>query len=175
MNQETFYQALCRLSDRDISPELFKELEEHLLASKDARNDYREFIHLQSVIGLEVGIQQRRGHVVPIERIISRQKRRTLKIVALSTAAIFLVGLVAMSLLSLSNDEPPLVFKVSPDTQFELIHGDTSDALEGKVLDDGSRLILKQGIVELSFASGVKSVIIAPAELTLHNESELFL
>jgi ferric-dicitrate binding protein FerR (iron transport regulator) len=98
MNQEEFHQALSRLADRDISPELFQKLEEYLLESEEARNDYREFMHLQSLIGLEINVHHGQQKVVPIERIISRQKRRALKVALLSAAAVFLIGMVTMRL-----------------------------------------------------------------------------
>ena len=175
MNQEEFHQALSRLADRDISPELFQKLEEYLLESEEARNDYREFMHLQSLIGLEINVHHGQQKVVPIERIISRQKRRALKVALLSAAAVFLIGMVTMRLFFVAEKVPTLVFETSPGTQFELTHSGASDDLEGAVLENGSRLTLRQGTVELNFASGVKSIVMAPADLTLHDDDTLFL
>ena len=175
MNQEEFHQALSRLADRDISPELFQKLEEYLLESEEARNDYREFMHLQSLIGLEINVHHGQQKVVPIERIISRQKRRALKVALLSAAAVFLIGMVTMRLFFVAEKVPTLVFETSPGTQFELTHSGVSDDLEGAVLENGSRLTLRQGTVELNFASGVKSIVIAPADMTLHDDNKLYL
>ena len=176
MNQEEFHQALSRLADRDISPELFQKLEEYLLESEEARNDYREFMHLQSLIGLEINVHHGQQKVVPIERIISRQKRRALKVAVLSAAAIFLIGLVTMRLFFVSEKEPTLVFKISPETQFAITHsGLNDDDPTGQIMENGSRIQISHGVVELNFSSGVKSIITAPADLTLHDDDVLFL
>lgn len=176
MNQEEFHQALSRLADRDISPELFQKLEEHLLESEEARNDYREFMHLQSLIGLEINVHHGQQKVVPIERIISRQKRRTLKIAVFSAAAILILGLVTMQLFMVKERPPTLAFETAPGTQFNITHSMTGDdAPIGMTMEKGSRLMLTSGTVELSFGTGVKAIVIAPADMTLHDDNKLYL
>jgi len=60
-----------------------------------------------------------------------------------------------------------LVFTTAPGTQFTLVHGGSDNAPEGMALVKGSQLQLTQGTVELTFGSGVKSIVTAPALLGL--------
>ena len=75
-----------------------------------------------------------------------------------------------------AEDSSPLVsFDPSPGTQFTLTHASEADLPKETCLQAGSQLQLSQGTVELSFQSGVRSIITAPADLTLHNGNTLIL
>ena len=174
MNQETFYRALSQLTDGDISPALFQELEQHLLESEEARHKYREFIHIQSLIACEINVQQPKN-VVPVDRIIRRQKHRSFRIAVMAAAALLLLGLITMRLFLVAEREPTLAFETSPGTQFSITHRSNGDAPVGQTMEIGSRLQLSQGIVELTFGSGVKSIVVAPADITLHEDDTLFM
>ena len=179
MTPDVFEFYLSRVLDWDLSPEEFAELEQHLTDSPEARARYMEYADLHTVLDLELQkISPQalgKSNVLDMDRIIRRQNRRTLKIAAFSAAAILLLGLVTMRLFFVSEKEPTLVFETSPGTQFALTHSGTAEAPEGFVLEKGSRLQLSQGTVELTFASGVKSIVMAPADLTLHDDDTLFL
>ena len=179
MNQETFETYLSRLFDQDLSEQEFRELEEHLSHSPEARAYYRDYASFHNILDLELEEHQATpvgsSNVVPIERIIRRQKRRTLRIAALSAAAIVLLAIVTMRLFFIEEKPPTLVFKTSPGTQFNISHSKAGDTPEGLIMQHGSRLQLSQGSVELSFASGVKSIVMAPADLTLHKDDTLFM
>lgn len=177
MNQDKFYRALSQLTDQDISPELFQELEQHLLSSDEARQQYREYMQLQSLVGLEIDVHHRDQKLLPVEKILSRQKRRAVQVAMLSAAAILVLGLLAMRFYLMPEPSSmDLVFQASPGTQFELSHGESQgEKPVGNLMQPGSSLKISQGAVELQFASGVKSVVMAPADLTLRSESELYL
>lgn len=177
MKQRKFYQAMSRLADRDINVSQFQELENHLLTSEEARRQYREFFHLQSMTALEIDFNQGASKVVPINRIINRQKRRAIRLALISAVAVIVLTLAIMRIfLTPEVEHRQLAFDTSPGTQFSLTH-DSDDDLppaEEKSLRPGSRLKLSQGVVKLEFPSGIRSVIMAPADITLHSEEQLF-
>lgn len=177
MNQEKFYRSLSQLTDRDISPELFHELEQYLLSSEQARQQYHEYMQLQSLVGLEIDVHHRNEKLLPIERILFRQKRRAVYVALVSAAAVILLSLVAMRFYLMPEPESrDLAFEVSPGTQFVLSHdSDQGEVPSGNLMQPGSRLQISQGTVELQFASGVKSVVMAPADLTMRSENKLYL
>jgi len=179
MNNEVFESYLSLALDRDLSPAEFHEFEQYLISSPEARARYMEYVDLHTVLDLELAKSAPElpgtSKIVDIKRIVRRQNRRTLKTVALSTAAILLVGLISMQLFFISSPEPTIVFETSHGTQYSLSHNSTKEAPEGLVLEKGSRLQLSQGSVELTFASGVSSIIMAPADLTLRDEDVVFL
>ena len=172
MKKQRFYEALSLLIDGQIEPELFRELEDHLLESEEARRAYREFIHLQSLTQLELNLPQS-ANVVPMDRVIARQRHRAIKIAAFSAAAIFIIGLVLLQLISISNSQSSVTFKTSPQTEFRLVHEPSEEFNDQSALTVGSRLIVEQGVVELEFGSGVRSIVMAPADLTLHDDDTL--
>ena len=103
------------------------------------------------------------------------QKRKSFKIAILAAAAVVVIGLITMQLFMVKEQPPTITFATSPGTQFELSHSTTKDVPEGMTLEKGSRLQLSQGTVELTFASGVRSIIMAPADITLHKDDTLFM
>ncbi len=179
MNPDLFASYMSRLMDRDLSPDEFSQLEQYLESSPEARAEYLDYVDLHNVINLKLnndGLPQlNTSNIIPIDKIIRRQKRRTLRVVALSTAAILMIGLLVMNLFSFDSD-PPLTFKSAPGTQFTVTH---SAALKEKpkelVLLKGSSLELTQGTIELTFESGVKSIIQAPAKITLKADDILYM
>lgn len=104
------------------------------------------------------------------------QKRKMVRISLLTAAAVLAISLVAMRLFFIDHSAPPsLTFKTSTGTQFTITHDGSSDPPPGRIMEKGSRLQLSQGTVELTFASGVKSIIMAPADMTLHDDDQLYL
>ena len=110
-----------------------------------------------------------------MERIIRRQKRRTLRVSLIAAAALLIISLITMRLFFVAEKEPTLAFVTSPGTQFAITHSKSHDTLEGMVMEKGSRLQVSHGVVELNFSAGVKAIVSAPADLTLHNDNALFL
>ncbi len=174
MSPDEFDSALSLLMDNEISPEAFAELEGHLSGSEEARRRYMDVVDLHQLLRLEQGARQRtaaQGSVIPMDRVVARQKRRTLKFALLSSAAAILVA-VLVSTYILLPDPPPARFKTSSFAQFSLTHStpENVEAPEGKQLAVGSRLRLTRGTIELQFRSGTRGVVSAPADLTLRKE-----
>ncbi len=113
-------------------------------------------------------VQKSFDNVVPMDRILARQKRRAFRLAGIAAAAAVAAAVVA-SVLVVLPDAPVARFKVSPKTEFTLTHAvrDGERAPEGLVVEVGSRLRVERGTVELAFASGVKGVVRGPADFTL--------
>ena len=104
-----------------------------------------------------------------VELARNYQKQRVSKISMMAAAAAFILMLVTLSLLFVdTTHKSTLAFVASPGTQFIITHASLDERLpEQMVMENGSRLQLSLGSVELTFDSGVKSIITAPADLTL--------
>lgn len=173
MKQEDLYQALSRLVDRDISPELFAELEAYLLSSEQAKRQYQEYMHLYSLTNLEIDLQGRGDIVVPVDRILRKQKRRSVTIALSAAAAVIVMGIAMMQFFLVDHGDT-LAFDTSPGSRFSLTYGQDGEELHtGDVMRVGANLRLTQGCVELQFASGVSAFVLAPANLTLVAEDQL--
>lgn len=176
MKQEKLERLIQELIDSRISTEDLEALEKELTTNSKAMAYYIAYTDLDNLMHVQTDIlHHKSSKVVPVERIIRRQKRRALKVATLSAAAILLLCMVAMRLFFVSEKQPTLVFKTSPGTLFSIAHSNTHKPPEGLVLEKGTRLQITHGFVELSFRSGVKSIITAPADLTLHHEDLLYL
>ena len=163
------------LVDGTISQEDYEILSAELKSNPEAMQLYLDYVDLANMVALDAEEKAEFTSVISIDQVINRQKRRSMKVAVLSAAAILMIGLVTMRLFFVAEKAPLLVFETSPGTQFELTHSGGNDDLEGAVLEEGSRLTLSQGTVELTFESGVKSIVMAPADFTLHDDDTLFL
>ncbi len=163
------------LLDGTLPKEARAELFEALDQSTEARALYLDFVHLQLVLDASVQAPPSISeNVIPMDRILARQKRKALRIAAFSAAAaIVLAGLI--SLFVQLPDAPVARFKVSPQTQFMLTHRavEGEGPPQGKVLEVGSRLELLEGTLELTFASGVRGIVQAPAEISMAHDDRL--
>ncbi len=180
MTPEDFENALSGLLDNDLTPEQFDELQKYLQNSQQARAQYLDYVDLHNVLDLELApkavTQPGTSKVIPIDRIIRRQNRRSRRIALAAAAAILIIALVTMKLFFIDTTRPPtLAFETSPGTQFTITHDGSEEAPVGQIMEKGSRLQLSQGTVELTFGSGVKSIVMAPADLTLRDDNQLYL
>jgi ferric-dicitrate binding protein FerR (iron transport regulator) len=179
VNNEVFESLLSRVLDRDLSLREFAELEQHLTESPESRARYIEYVDLHAVLDLELQKappeQLVTSTVIDAKHSIRRQKIRSRRIALLPVAAILIIGLIAMQLLRVDHREPTLIFEASPGTQFTLTHSGLNEVHPGQTLEKGSRLQLSQGTVELTFKSGVTSIAMAPADMTLYGDDTLFL
>jgi len=165
--------------DQTISEQDLTLLKAELLSNRSALECYVNMAEMHSMLEQSQASAQplQPSNVVPMERILRRQKRRISRVALAAAAAVLVLGLITMRLFFIDPTEhsPTLVFETAPGTQFTLTHNGDDDAPKGRVLANGSRLQLSQGTVELTFSSGVKSIIIAPADLTLHDDDKLYL
>ena len=111
---------------------------------------------------------------VPVDFIIQSQRRQQLRWAAIAAAALVLVSALVMRLLQVREPESTATLQASADSRFSVTHRTKpSNPPEANILHDGSRLHLDQGVVELEFASGVRSVVRGPAEFSVVHPGEL--
>ncbi len=159
------------LDGEPIGEEL-EALQHELRANPEARAIYRDHIRINAALTpSSESVQQPVAEIIPMDRLIERQRRKALKITAIGTAAAIVALAFVLKLVVLPN-APVARFKISPKTDFTLTHAvpDGEAAPEGRVVEVGSRLTVERGAVELSFASGVKGIIRGPADFTLREE-----
>ena len=173
MNRRELEMAIQDLFEGRLEGEAFVGLQGELRRNPEAREAYREYLLLEHNLRFRSkGVDLLR--VLPMDRIVARRNLRALRIAGLSAAALLAVTAIVMALVLASNAKPMLAFEISPGTELVVSHriaGEDSPA--GQTLEPGSRLLLEKGTVELRFASGIRSVIRGPADLTLRRDDLL--
>lgn len=157
------------LLDGAITEDEHRELERDLLARGEARDRYVELAALHSLLEIEAeqgGHAVRRGPV-PVDLVVSRQRRRLVRFAAMAAAAVLLAtGLV----LRLVFMPPPAMARMvkAEGTVVSITHASSlAKPPPEDSLAPGSTLNLIQGTVELAFESGVRAIVQAPQTLTV--------
>ena len=173
MNHRELEHHLQELFDGRLQGQAFEDLQQELRDNPEARQTYREYLHLHQALEFRAkGVDLL--NVVPMDRIVERRQRRSMRTAGLAAAAVVAIGLLTMALISTHPPQPTLTFNIAPGTDISISHALTAeDAPDGLVLEPGSRLKVGQGTVELEFASGVRGIIRGPADLTLQREDLL--
>ena len=173
MNRRDLEMLLQDLFDGRLEREAFELLQEELRSDPAAREAYRDYLHLHHALRFRnKGVDLL--NVVPMDRVIERRQRRYLRTAGLAAAAALALAAVVMSLILTSTPSPILRFVTSPGTDLTMSHQLTrEEAPEGQVMERGSQLTLRRGTVELDFASGIRGIVRAPAELILRDEDLL--
>lgn len=178
MSRDEFERLLSGVLDNDLSADEFAEFEQYLVSSPEAREIYLDAIDLHNLLDLELQARplatQAFSGVVDVKRIIMNQRRREIRIAAMAAAAVIILSLSSLRLFMVTERDLTLSFDTAPGTEFTLTHGRDRTPDTGKTMKLGSRLRLSNGTVELSFESGVVSIISAPADITLRKNNTLF-
>lgn len=172
------------LLDGTIIESEFKKLEDELASNPEARKLYYSYVALNQ--GLDYRLS-RTSQIAPspnthnIQRLaesrLKRQRTRAHRWSLASAAAIVLITLVTMRFFFIQSDapEPKLEFATSPGTLFTLTHNESENTPEGLILQKESRLQISQGAVELNFTTGVRAIVLGPADITLHDDNQLYM
>jgi len=173
MNRRTLEAHLQSLFEGCLDREGMLALQHELRSSPEARDAYSDYLHLHNALQLRAeGIDML--HVVPMDRIVERRHRRSLRDAGLSAAAVLALAALVMALVIARTPPAALTFASSPGTVLAVSHLPEDGKIpKGQVLQPGSRLQLSRGTVELEFASGVRGIVRAPADLTLQREDLL--
>ncbi len=177
-NRKELDKSLSRLMDRELNHIEFHALEELLVQSPEARAHYFEYMQLHHTLDTRHRrpVQSLPGaSVISMDEVIKRERRRQFKTATGIAAAVVLLLALVLGLRSIQDKPATLAFQSAPGSLFTLTHDGPGNAPVGYVLEKGSRLQISQGTVELRFASGVKSIIEAPADMTLHADDTLFM
>ncbi|MFC4994916.1 LamG-like jellyroll fold domain-containing protein [Rubritalea tangerina] len=169
------------LIDGSISEEEFQHLDDELLANPEARRIYYSYMVMHQ--GLEYRLSRSSSGVSPAAPIqglaesrLKRQRVKALKVAAMSAAAVILCTLIVLKMYAIRWDsEGPTQFAAAPGTLYTLTHEGGEVDTESLELRQFSRLQISQGTIELQFASGVRSILTAPADVTLQDSDRLFM
>lgn len=176
---EAFDQLVLRFFDNELSGSEFSVLQATLAESAESR---RRYLQLAELNGLLAAVAAQ-SMPQPIPRRVEPPLRKTLASrkapvrlapVLAAAAAMAVAALVAHGYWKRS--QPLVTFRTAPGSLWETTHAGVAPAA-GKpganTLGIGSRLMLRQGVVELDFASGVKAYVNGPADLTLDSKDLL--
>ena len=156
-----------RMLDGELSDGELIALEGELLENEKSREVYLQLATLHSDLEvLHLGQSTlTKPKVVPIDLIITRQRKRVLKISMYAAAAIVMISMTLLFLTKMP-ESPIASFRTTPAADFSLTHDPSQDdAPVGQILAPGSTLDLRKGILETTFSSGVRVVIEAPCVL----------
>ena len=176
MTQSALQHHIQLLLDDEISTDEFAVLETELLENPGALETYRAYARLHCGLHRHCDIQQmiKSPQVVPIDRVLSLQRKFVIKASLLGAAATILLSAVIMLFLQTTDHQPSLArFQVAPGSDFTLSHSDESKSPVGDTMAEGSRLVVRHGVVELKFPHDVRAVIEAPAEMILRDDRTL--
>lgn len=157
------------LLDGAVTEDEHRELERDLLARGEARDRYVELVALHSLLEIEAeqgGHAVRRGPV-PVELVVSRQRRRLVRFAAMAAAAVLLATGFVLRLVLMP---PPATARMvkAEGTVVSITHASSlAKPPPADSLAPGSTLNLIQGTVELTFDSGVRAIVQAPQTLTV--------
>lgn len=168
------HQSIQSLIDGTITHVEFEKLQDEMEVSPELRKLYYDYVSMEQ--GLEFSLARnsvKAGVAGLAESRLKRQRTRSFRVAMIAAAAVMMVSLVVLSLWSPKN-QSSLAFASSPGSQITLTH-DSQEPIEGSMMAIGSRLQISQGTVELNFGSGVRGVIEAPADITLHEYGKLFM
>lgn len=155
-----------------------ERLQALLRGSSELRSLYLTLIHTDTLAQQALKSQPIIAEpLIPVETILTEQKRRAVRTSVLAAAAVIAIGVMVMSFFLAPKPEAgELTFQTSQGTHFTLSHDSSHDELPtGQAMVEGSRLQISQGTVELTFPSGVKSLVMAPADITLRKNGHLTL
>lgn len=173
MNRRDLEFQLQCLFEGSLDQQALLELERELNDNPEARDAYIDYAHLHNALELRAeGIDLL--HVVPMDRANSRSQRRFFQIALIAAAAALVM--LASVLWIISAPSPILTFATSPGAEVVVSHDlSEGETPRGASMEPGSRLEIRRGTVEVTFASGIRGIIRGPADLTLHSPGLLHL
>lgn len=167
MNISKLNGLIKKLNEGEILAEDLAVLENELVGNPESMSHYLALVDVENLLEYKSKLEQHiKKPVISMERVLQRQRVKTVKWVALSTAAILMLGIIGLSLFRVATEDT-LAYKLGPDTRFTISHSGGGDSVEKGKMQKGSRLKLAYGSVSLNLESGVKAVIQAPADIEM--------
>ena len=173
MNRRELELHLQDLFEGRLETDALESLQQELRSNPEAQDTYCDYARLHNALQLRAeGVDLL--NVVPMDLVIERRQRRTMRTACLAAAAMLAIGLLLTALVAARKPKPTLTFNTSPGTELSVSHALEGEyAPAGMVLEPGSRLTVINGTVELEFTSGVRGIVRGPADLTLQREDLL--
>lgn len=165
MNHREIEMLLQDLFEGCLEAEDLRRLEAELRANPEARDLYRDYVHLHNGLQLRaIGIDLLQ--VVPMDRVIARQHRRLLKLAGLSAAALLILTGIIGALVTMTQPKPrSATVDASANSQWT-IDGETPDPKTGQPsLTPGSTVRIQSGTLRLHLDNGADIVVQGPASV----------
>lgn len=183
MTDEAFDQLVLRFFDHELSDREFAALQASLAESAEARRRYLQLAELNGLLAAVAAQPMPRRVEPPLRKPLasrktpaSRQRPKRRLVPVLAAAAAIAVAALALHEIWKRAHQPLVTFRAAPGSLWETTDADATSAAgkpSANTLGIGSRLKLRQGVVELDFASGVKAFVSGPADLTLDSNNLL--
>lgn len=170
MNPTDYNHLIQQLLDGEISAGDFAQLDEELKQNPEALMAYRLFagIHCGLERKGEIDAAIRTAPVVPIDRLMTLQRRKIIRTSLLAAAAVIVLsGLVLWQIMAPEKSAVQATLNSTPGSSFTLSHAADGKPSSRSVLSRGSTIHLDHGAVELSLPHQVRAILEAPATLTL--------
>ena len=175
MNKEELEVAIYRVLEGREDRQDLADVAAAMREDRGAMETYLDCVELHLILSTR-GNSASRNDFIPdlVEQTLHARQRRAFRISMLASAAAFLLLGILLHRFLVEDPVPPLTFLTSAGTQFSAQHPSCDgDAPAPGSMAVGSSLIVESGVVELTFASGVRSIVQGPAELTLVEDSLL--
>ena len=164
-----------QLLDGELPEAAWPEVKALLESSEEARRAYCAHARIRSRLA-----HMRRERItlaapaVPVDFMIESQRRRLFRWSGIAAAAVILVSALVMHFVLVQGPTPTATLAAAADSRYSLIHAEGSaDPADSASIHEGSRLRLEQGVIELKFDSGVRSVVRGPADFTVVGTGEI--
>lgn len=171
MTHEILDALILDLLDGRIDPVGLHDLESELARNPEALARYLSFADLDGLLQIQSAVHMHMAAPAAFRRKAVPKTKRTTQIATfLSIAAVLLLVGIVLNLVLVSK-EP--TFRVSNHSIYTLTQSSGKKTTHGETLAMDSRLELQQGSMEINFDSGVRCMIVAPADLTIRNHSRI--
>lgn len=178
MSRKTLEELLQLLIDGQIEESDRIHLLGILKSDPDALELYCQYAELDASLHQQVKTQTALGEEQKQISRIGRQRtrRRNFQFTALAAAAALILLGVILRLTFVPDTPALLTYRTSADTELTLTHDPTAKKAPAPgTLAKGSRAVLTQGTAEFNFHSGIRAIVQAPADLTVHDDDQIFL
>ena len=176
MKPGLFETRIQQLLDGELHPDHWPEVREHLAESEEARRIYCGQVRLHAeLVRMRRERNSLRHPVIPQSEVVDEQRQRTFRLAGAAAAALILLSGLGMYVIHVRDVPSSTRLTTSPNSIFTITPpaaGSASPEEDG-TLATGSTIDLERGVLELEFASGVRSVVRGPASFTIESETSL--
>jgi hypothetical protein len=166
MNRRELEMHLQDLLEGRLEASVLQELQHELRSNPEARDTYRDYVHLQNALQLRAdGIDLL--HVVPMNRVVDRRRRRHFWNAVVSAAAVLVVSALVAALIMTRQPEPAHLTAVATAGSRWTVDGSPQDPAAGEwTVSAGSTVQVWSGMVRLRPESGASMVVQGPAQVS---------
>ena len=174
MNPQQMEMKILRLLDGEPGEEEWRETHALLETSEEARRIYCAHARLSAMLG-----QMPRERVslaanaLSVKQALAMEWRRNFRVAFGAAAAVILLLLVSLQWVIFRSEAVLAQVRASPGAKFAITHQKESRGTGDGSLVEGTRVDLKQGVLEMRFATGARAVVRAPATVEILDKSSI--